>query len=288
MSFEAYKKYHNYHRNNCPVCNGSSFSHWASHEYFEAQSCKNCNFVYINPSLNQEGLSVYYSDYIGDRFKNTKKMQDRAEQYKIDAKFIERFINEGNLLDVGCNGGFFLNALSEKFNKFGIEIDSEAVEFARKEYGLNVTEGVIGHDNFEENFFDLIIFRGVIEHLLEPSDALDRASTLLKPGGYIYFCATPNLQSFSADLYREKWNLWHPIEHINIFDSNTLHMILGKDKFEIFAEDYQYLGTPYEDSKSDYQRIKSDIILKENNQWDKVERSKPFWGNMMSLVYRKN
>ena len=65
---------------------------------------------------NQEGLNTYYSDYIGDRFER-KKMQQRELQYKIDANFLERFIDSGNLLDVGCNGGFFLSALSNSFNK---------------------------------------------------------------------------------------------------------------------------------------------------------------------------
>lgn len=287
MTFEKFHKFHNYNRDTCPVCGDTNHSHWASHEYFSASECSSCGFVFINPSLNQEGLNTYYSDYIGDRFEKEKKMQQRELQYEIDANFLERFIDSGDLLDVGCNGGFFLNILSNSFNKTGIELDPEAVKFANENFDFKVEQGLLGNDNFQESSFDIIIFRGVIEHILEPKKALDRASSLLKKGGFIYFCATPNLKSFGADFYREKWNLWHPIEHINIFDASTLHRMLGKKDFLLYAEDYQYLGTPYENFKEDYKTLKNDIVLKENNKWQEVSRSKPFWGNMMSLIYKK-
>ena len=123
--------------------------------------------------------------------------------------------------------------------------------------------------------------------MLDPKKALDRSTELLKKGGLIYFCATPNLKSLGAYLYREKWNLWHPIEHINIFDAKTIHLLLGKDLYSKLAFDYQYLGTPYENWKDDYEILMKDIIQKENGEWDSVQRSKPFWGNMMSLIYKK-
>ena len=68
------------------------------------------------------------------------------------------------------------------------------------------------------------------------------------------------------------------IEHINIFDASTLNKILGENDFLLYAEDYQYLGTPYINFKEDYETLKNDILLKENDKWQEVSRSKPFWG----------
>jgi SAM-dependent methyltransferase len=286
--FEEFKKYYDLDRGDCLVCNSTEHSLWAKHEYFKAIECSDCGFVYMNPSINPEGLNEFYTNYIGDRFQNQKKMDDREIQYEIDAAFVQGFLTQGKILDVGCNGGFFLSKLSNDFEKYGIEVDSEAVEYANKNYSYDIREGEIGEDNFEEESFDLIIFRGVIEHMLDPKKALDRSEKLLKKGGLIYFCATPNLKSFAANFYKEKWNLWHPIEHINIFDGSTLHLLLGKTKFSILAEDYQYLNTPYENWKNDYSVMIKDIENKANGKWDDVKRSKPFWGNMMSLIFRKN
>lgn len=288
--FEKYKKYHGFKRL-CLICGEKSKKehkeHWATDEYFDAIKCKKCNMVFIDPSLNQDGLNAYYNDYIGNRFKQKQKFEDRKVQYEIDKSFIESHINKGNILDVGCNGGFFLNALSNDFNKFGIEIDPEAVRYAKEEFGINVFEGEIGKDDFENNFFDLIIFRGVIEHLLDPKLALDRSQSLLKKGGLLYFCATPNLDSFCADIYREKWKLFHPIEHINIFSVKTLHTLMGADKFSIIDERYDYLNTPYENQEDDYKKLTEDILLKDRGKWSEVEKSPPFWGNMMSVIFGK-
>ena len=286
MNFDEYKKFHNYKRDNCPVCGSEQKKQWARHEFFTADECQKCGFVFMNPSLDEEGLNYYYSNYIGDRFKNTKKMDERQIQYQIDAEFIERIIDGGSFLDVGCNGGFFLDALSTNFNKFGIEIDSDAVAYAKETYDFDIQNCNIGDDPFDENTFDIISFRGVIEHMLEPKAALARASKLLKPGGYIYFCATPNLKCISAEVYREKWNLWHPIEHINIFDKDTLLKALG-DNFILTAHEYQYLGTPYENYIQDHNSLINDIELKLQGKWSEVGRSKPFWGNMMSVIFQK-
>jgi len=288
--FSKYKKYYGLKRS-ClmedSTCNEENMENWAQDEYFEAVRCQKCELVIIDPSLNQDGLNAYYNDYIGNRFDQKQKFEDRKVQYQIDKAFIESHIAEGNVLDVGCNGGFFLNALSGNFNKYGIEIDPKAVQYAKEEFGIDVFQGEIGNDKFEDGFFDLIIFRGVIEHLLDPKLALDRSRDLLKTGGLLYFCATPNLDSLCAEVYREKWKLFHPIEHINIFSVKTLHALMGVENFSIYEERYDYLNTPYENQKEDYKKLQEDIILKNNGDWDKVEKSPPFWGNMMSVIFSK-
>ena len=110
---------------------------------------------------------------------------------------------------------------------------------------------------------------------------------MLKPGGLIYFCATPNLDSFCAEIYREKWNLFHPIEHINIFSVRTLHRLMGVKRFLLVEERYDYLNTPYENQNNDYKKLTDDINLKNSGRWYEVEKSPPFWGNMMSVIYKK-
>ena len=136
--FEEFKKYYDLDRGDCLVCNSTEHSLWAKHEYFKAIECSDCGFVYMNPSINPEGLNEFYTNYIGDRFQNQKKMDDREIQYEIDAAFVQGFLTQGKILDVGCNGGFFLSKLSNDFEKYGIEVDSEAVEYANKNYRFNI------------------------------------------------------------------------------------------------------------------------------------------------------
>ncbi len=276
----------------CLICgddpNASARTLWAEQEYFRAVKCEKCGLVTVDPGLTEEGLNVYYSNNIGRRFNDDKKMRDRERQYLLDSDFLEAFISSGKVLDVGCNGGFFLRTLSDAFEKYGIEIDDEAVNYANRHFDFNIRQEWIGEDSFEKSTFDVIIFRGVIEHMYDPKSALDRVHALLKPNGKLFFSATPNLSSFCADFYREKWGLWHPIQHINIFSVDTLHALMGKERYAIIATDYPYLGTPYENQTEDYQKLKRDIILKEKGQWDSVEKSPPFWGNMMTVIFEKS
>ena len=124
-------------------------------------------------------------------------MQDRKSQYKIDADFLTNFIDEGSVLDVGCNGGFFLDHLPSSFQKFGLEIDPKAVEFAAREYpDFNIRAELLGEDQFAPGSFDVVMFRGVIEHMIDPRAALRRAEELLKPGGFVIFARRPMLTVF--------------------------------------------------------------------------------------------
>ncbi len=290
--YEDYKEYLGPARP-CLICGddygATERSVWAKEEYFIAVKCDKCGMVTVDPGLTPEGLNVYYSNNIQRRFDDDKKMKDREIQYIQDKEFLEKFISHGKVLDVGCNGGFFLSKLSNKFEKFGLEIDKDAVKYAHKFFpSFDIRREWIGEDSFVKESFDLIIFRGVIEHMYDPKSALMRATELLKPNGKIFFCATPNLDSFCADLYREKWNLWHPIQHINIFSINTLHRLMGRDRYGVMATDYPYLETPYENQVNDYEKIKEDILIESQGKWEVVEKSPPFWGNMMSVIFQKN
>jgi SAM-dependent methyltransferase len=283
--YEDFRKF-NIQSRPCIICNNAlaeNSERWAQDAYFEALKCNSCGGVQVEPCLNQEGLDLYYSTYLDHRLSDEKKFTQRSEQYIQDASFLERHRSSGKILDVGCSGGFFLNALSQNFMKSGIEIDKEAASYAREEFGLDVKAETLGEDSLTKSSYDVVIFRGVIEHILNPKSAVERATELLKPNGSIFICATPNLRSFCAHAYRSKWNLWHPIQHINIFDVETLHKMAGKDRFSIEAVDYPYLGTPYENEEQDYQAIINDLQSEAN-----LPKSPPFWGNMLSVLFTLN
>ena len=47
---------------------------------------------------------------------------------------IQKFVKKGRILDIGCNGGFFLSTFSNKYQKFGTEVDKQAVSYAKKNF----------------------------------------------------------------------------------------------------------------------------------------------------------
>lgn len=273
----------------CLICESNEYELWAQYLSYKAVRCKKCGFIWINPSLNDRGLEKYYQDYIGMRFKDEVKTKQRQVQYQIDKSFIESYVSQGRVLDVGCSGGFFLNVLSDAFEKYGVEIDREAVRYAQKNYpfGNNILHLSLLDAPYPKEYFDLVIMRGVIEHLPDPCAFLKKVSYFLKRGGHFYIAATPNVDSFCADLYREKWNQFHPIRHLFYFSPRTLSKLCASLGLKLIAKDFPYLETPYANLENDHQEVLQAIQLKKNNQFNQVNRSPAFWGNMMNLVFKK-
>ena len=285
---ERYAEYLTVYRD-CLVCSERQTEIWASWGPFQAVRCVGCGLVWINPQLDEEGLQRYYANYIGLRAKDKKKTLQRQRQYELDRDFIQTYIQRGKVLDVGCSGGFFLNILSPEFEKYGVDIDAEAVKYARTHFtfGANVVCSPLENAPFSEGSFDLVIMRGVIEHLPEPVAALHRVSELLKPDGYFFISATPNADSFCANLYHERWNQFHPVRHLWYFSVKTFSGLCAQVGLKLVAKDFPYLETPYAEPEKDHRAVLRAVQARGEGTRDEIGMSPPFWGNMMSLIYRK-
>jgi len=275
----------------CVCCGGGNFSLWTKSQTFPAYQCDDCAFVFMNPQLSKSGLDDYYNNYLGKRrINNSKKMEQRAIQYEQDAQILfDRGCTGGRLLDVGCNGGFFLSTLGNQFDRYGTEIDPESVEFCKNnfpDFSGNVLNGTLEDARFEDHFFDVVTMRGVIEHVPNPSVTLAEVARILKPGGILFICATPNVDSVAADYYRENWSLFHPIQHLWHFSPKTLSRLAANYNFHLEWQELPYIGTPYEDFLSDLTKFATDIESANVRVPDGIV-SPPFFGSMMSLIFRK-
>jgi len=286
---EFYAKYLDLNVNQCIVCESNQTSVWATYGSFTAVKCNKCNMIWINPMVNKEGTAKYYQDYIGMRFEDVERTEQRKKQYIIDRDYIMEYITSGKVLDVGCSGGFFLQELGEAFDRYGIEIDKNAVEYARKNYsfGQNVINIDLMEAPFSNETFDLIIMRGTIEHLHAPNVAVKKVAQLLKKGGFFYIAATPNVASFSAEFYRERWNQFHPIRHLYYFSVATLQKLCKKHDLKLLSYRLPYMETPYASVENNIIRVYSDIKLKKMGMAEKIPRSPPFWENMLNIVFIK-
>jgi len=280
-----YKNYKIIKLSKCIICNNSKTLKWTNSELFPARKCKNCNLVFMTNQLEDRGLNDYYSNYIGKRRINNKlKMQQRKKQYVIDLNLINNFVNKGKVLDVGCNGGFFLNEFSDKFAKYGTEVDIKSIEYAKKyfpKFAKNIYYTNLMKSNFKSNYFDLITMRGVIEHVSDPISHIKKISKMLKKNGYLYMCATPNGESKIFSIYKERWNLFHPVQHLWHFSPKNLDIISRKFGLKLIYKEFFYLNTPYENFANDLKDIAKEIKFKSN------KISPPFYENMMSLVFKK-
>lgn len=271
----------------CVVCGGTRLEDFASLEYLVAKRCRDCEMVSVNPHYDDDGLELFYAECFKHRQDDLELQRLRDRTYEIDRDWVSKFVDGGSVLDVGCSGGFFLSKFSpKKWNRFGVEIAEDAAQFSQKTFGIPVRVGRITDLDFDQSF-DLIVLRGVIEHVRDPVPMLAKCASLLKPGGALFITATPNGGAFAFDVYRERWHLFTPLEHIHFFTIRHLGMLLSPMGVEPVAHHYPYEETPYANQASDFSKIRSDIVALANGRADEVNTSVPFPGSMLTGLWRK-
>ncbi len=99
---------------------------------------------------------------------------------------------EGRVLDIGCGYSGMIPRLKELgFDVVGIDADERIVNHC-VDKGFDIQAGRFDESLFEEESFDIIICRSVIEHVEEPLILLGAIDDLLKPGGLLAL-ETPNM-----------------------------------------------------------------------------------------------
>jgi len=274
--------------NPCIVCGSTGFSVWAQENYLKAMRCTDCGMISVNPHFTEEGLEYLYNNYFMIRQENKLLNQQRDEMYLIDKNWVTNYIKNGRILDIGCSGGFFLSKfLNNDFELEGIEIGKDAAQFAKENFNINVHVGQVTKLDLPHKY-DMVMMRGVIEHFKNPISVFKKCSEIINDKGFLFITATPaGEDAFAFDIYREKWRLFTPLEHIHFFTVKLLTRALQKLGFSYVAHHYQYTETPYAQSEKDYNKIRKDIILINSGNRDEIRESNPFPGSMITGIWQK-
>lgn len=185
--------------------------------------CDSCGFVYVNPMPD---LSGYYKNTVDEIYLNSKKQRLRTAE--ISVQEILRFKESGNLLEIGCSTGHFLDVASKHFKVEGIELSEWAYKEALKRH--KVYNMPLSELNLQKKF-DVITLFEVIEHVTDPSKELDLIFDLLKPGGLLVI-STPDIDGWLPRLMGKKW--WQFMGmHLCYFSKATCKLLLEKKGFKI-------------------------------------------------------
>jgi len=102
----------------------------------------------------------------------SKGVSTSSDFYRF--KRVRQHIYGNSVLDVGCGRADFLKLIKPNYKIAGIEINRKRVEYCNKILGKNVV--IIGNleekINLEDSSYDTIICMEVLEHLVNPKEAL--------------------------------------------------------------------------------------------------------------------
>ncbi|HBX43127.1 MAG TPA: class I SAM-dependent methyltransferase [Deltaproteobacteria bacterium] len=139
-----------------------------------------------------------------------------------DHMFLGDVIPGERLLDVGCGHGAYLARMRDQgWVVEGSEVDSEAVEWARKKHGLTVHLGTLESLRLPGDSYAAVTMNHVIEHVHDPILLIRECFRVLMPGGRLVL-ATPNIESFGHRRFGRNWSNLDPPRHLHLFTRKTL------------------------------------------------------------------
>lgn len=197
-------------------------------KYHDIFKCQKCHVSYMDPidaGLGELCSQVVDEDYLAS-------WEDRAFTFRDHLRFINKYVTQGKLLDVGCYAGIFLTeAKRAGFKVTGVEPSSWAASHAKKQVDCQVYEGMFDSTDITDGPFDIITIWDVIEHLANPKECLQKSLQLLKPGGLIAI-TTHDIESTFARLMGAKYP-WLMRFHLVHFSPATLGTLLREVGFEV-------------------------------------------------------
>ena len=237
----------------------SFFNSPGSWSYWE---CEDCHALYLDPRPNRASIARAYATYYTHEAAQDsgikqiiKKLKNECISSWLEVNLEPRFnlpvflsplliclkpiitipfgllslsqLPKGRLLDVGCGSGEMVGlAKMIGWDAMGLEIDPEAVKFARAQ-GLNVIQGGVDQLDDMQGGFDCIICSHVLEHVYEPITLLESITALLSENGTLLL-SLPNASSSVRKSYGRFWRGLEAPRHISIPTLSLVVSLLNK------------------------------------------------------------
>lgn len=181
-----------------------------------------------------------YTDYIG-----SKEILSREFDHSL--KFIRKIgPSTGNLLEVGCAYGLFLEQAKKYYKVHGVEIVKEASEYCHSLGLTNVKHGILTKSDLELiGTLDVAVMFDVIEHIDNVAETVEMIATHLRPGGS-FIVTTGDWNSAIARLTGPRWRLMAPPLHLWYFTQSSLEKLGQRFGLEVVSYSHPWKLVPFE------------------------------------------
>jgi 2-polyprenyl-3-methyl-5-hydroxy-6-metoxy-1,4-benzoquinol methylase len=243
----------------CPVCGSKRKKFFLTKLKINIFECQKCfsGFTEFVPR-NFDDLYNNHEQFIQDQkdYANSRKYRIKTfgrERLKI----LNRFKKKGNLLDIGCGNGWFLETVKNHYNSHGLELNVSMARFTSQQLFIPIFEN---YNKIKKNFYDIITLFDVIEHVEKPFNYIKYIGRFLKKNGIILIF-TPNKRSVGFLCMRENQNLIVPPYHVTYLQKESF-IFIPKNFKMIFN---QTRGLDILDILAYERDIKKEILNSEKN-----------------------
>lgn len=215
----------------CIICNTNAGKNYL---YPGILKCPSCGLAFADTHVSEHELKQLYQReyFFGDEYLNYLEDKPTIQKnFAARIRTLKTFAPSGNLFEIGCAYGFFLELARTLWNAEGCDISNEGCEYAQRN-GIKVACGEFLELPLQEHHYDVVALWDTIEHLARPDLYIEKAARLLKTNGII--CATTgDIGSLMARLRKEHWRLIHPPTHLFYFDKQTITRLFAKHGLEV-------------------------------------------------------
>jgi 2-polyprenyl-3-methyl-5-hydroxy-6-metoxy-1,4-benzoquinol methylase len=244
----------------CPVCQSKDRKlQFNVVDDISIYACDGCSLAYVN-MFPIDVADCYEEDY----FAGALATYDRSRNYRIERfgkeriAIIQKYVKSGDLLDIGCGVGWFLEAaMAEGFNVSGHELSGNLAQFTSEHLGIKVHQCAVSEI---KDKFDVITLFDVIEHLEDPVGLLRSVRSLLNDGGIILIF-TPNYDSLGIQYLKSDSSLVCPPAHLTYFTRGSVERL--SDVLGMEFSFYETKGMDIGDMYAHYLHLEQEGVGKE-------------------------
>lgn len=222
----------------CPNCSSKNIKLYTMIHEYALNKCSECEIIYTvtKESAKRVNHKFYNSSYIEGYKKRESELKKRFQSH---LNIIDRYSTGGEILDIGCGVGFFLEIVT-KFSKHiwkvnGVEPNNLLIKFSNKKIKKFLTKGILSKLPFKSHSFDCVTCFDVLEHDLNLQSNLKEIKRILKKDG-ILVIQTPNYLSLMRIITGSKWDWWALPDHVLHMSFSFLNNSLKQNNYEIIEK----------------------------------------------------
>ena len=194
--------------------------------------------------INKKKNNVWDNVWDKDVYSKPDLRREKAIE-KVDRLINHIMIDKSTVvLDLGCGGGYVSRELYNRTGAkiYGIDNSEKAICLAiKKSEGMPISykKQDVRNLPFKENFADVILCIGIIEHIKNHNQCIDEVRRVLKNNGLVYVVSS-NRDSFIYEqkVIREKLGCWNYGYQKNWEKDALEKLFLGQD----FLTEYIEIG----------------------------------------------
>lgn len=236
-------------RRPCAVCGGTEgerlfqqrFAREENASFLEGYNvvvCNFCGFAFADGIPEQPWFDAYYGELskYDDGARGGGESPWEAEKLRRASRALIPYVphRSAQIVDIGCATGRLLACFREAgFERvLGVDPSPACARLAMERFGIEVKTATFSNLDLARGFADVLVLSGVLEHVRDLGQALDRIAFLTASTGRVFICV-PDASRYAAaeDAPFQGFSM----EHINFFGPQSLANLMATRGFAPLA-----------------------------------------------------